>query len=197
MELADVTDSKSVGSNTVWVRVPPPAPNTEAPVGCLCVWLSQTGLEAGGTKRSCGAFCPAGERKQSGRAARSASKGRFERRVPPPAPNTEAPVGCLCVWLSRTGLEAGGNKTVLWSVLPGRARSTECKQRYADLCSTHLICCILRRQISRKLLFCRCRLIGSSDKARSMPYKSPPVFRDFPPYLPIRLRKRRNLAEKM
>ena len=51
------------------------------------------------------------------------------------APNTEAPVGCLCVWLSRTGLEAGGNKTVLWSVLPGRgakavrARSTECRQR--------------------------------------------------------------------
>ena len=51
------------------------------------------------------------------------------------APNTEAPVGCLCVWLCRTGLEAGGNKTVLWSVLPGRgakavrARSTECKQR--------------------------------------------------------------------
>ena len=84
MELADVTDSKSVGSNTVWVRVPPPAPNTEAPVGCLCVWLSRTGLEAGETKRSCGAFCPAGERKQSGRAARSASKGRFERRVPPP-----------------------------------------------------------------------------------------------------------------
>ena len=75
MELADVTDSKSVGSNTVWVRVPPPAPNTEAPVGCLCVWLSRTGLEAGGTKRSCGAFCPAGERKQSGRAARSASSG--------------------------------------------------------------------------------------------------------------------------
>ena len=107
MELADVTDSKSVGSNTVWVRVPPPAPNTEAPVGCLCVWLSRTGLEAGETKRSCGAFCLAGERKQSGRAARSASKGRFERRVPPPAPNTEAPVGCLCVWLSRTGLEAG------------------------------------------------------------------------------------------
>ena len=76
MELADV--------NTVWVRVPPPAPNTEAPVGCLCVWLSRTGLEAGETKRSCGAFCPAGERKQSGRAARSASKGRFERRVPLP-----------------------------------------------------------------------------------------------------------------
>ena len=135
MELADVTDSKSVGSNTVWVRVPPPAPNTEAPVGCLCVWLSRTGLEAGKqngpverfarpgsenspgaqhgvqakddlsgeshhrhqtqrhplgasvfgyverdskpgeTKRSCGAFCPAGERKQSGRAARSAGSG--------------------------------------------------------------------------------------------------------------------------
>ena len=30
MELADVTDSKSVGSNTVWVRVPPPAPKREA-----------------------------------------------------------------------------------------------------------------------------------------------------------------------
>ena len=65
--------------------------------------------------------------------------------------DTGSNLDCLCVWLSRTGLEAGGNKTVLWSVLPGRgakavrARSTECKQRYADLCSTHLICCILRR----------------------------------------------------
>ena len=45
----------------------------------------------GETKRSCGAFCPAGERKQSGRAARSASKGRFERRVPPLAPNQYNP----------------------------------------------------------------------------------------------------------
>ena len=57
--------------------------DTGSNLDCLCVWLSRTGLEAGGTKRSCGAFCPAGERKQSGRAARSASKGRFERRVPP------------------------------------------------------------------------------------------------------------------
>lgn len=65
--------------------------------------------------------------------------------------DTGSNLDCLCVWLSRTGLEAGGNKTVLWSVLPGRGakavrtRSTECKQRYADLCSTHLICCILRQ----------------------------------------------------
>ena len=29
MELVDVTDSKSVGSDTVWVRVPPPAPSSE------------------------------------------------------------------------------------------------------------------------------------------------------------------------
>ena len=87
--MVDVADSKSADGDIVWVRVPPPAPNTEAPVGCLCVWLNRTGLEAGGTKRSCGAFCPAGERKQSGRAARSASKGRFERRVPPPAPFSE------------------------------------------------------------------------------------------------------------
>ncbi len=29
MELADVTDSKSVGSDTVWVRVPPPAPEID------------------------------------------------------------------------------------------------------------------------------------------------------------------------
>ena len=92
----------------------------------------------------------------------------------------------LCL-VKSNGTRSRGNKTVLWSVLPGRgakavrARSTECKQRYADLCSTHFICCILRRQISRKLLFCRCRLICSSDKARSMLYKSPPVFRDFPP----------------
>ena len=30
MELADVTDSKSVGSDTVWVRVPPPAPQKKS-----------------------------------------------------------------------------------------------------------------------------------------------------------------------
>ena len=29
MELADVTDSKSVDGDIVWVRVPPPAPNKE------------------------------------------------------------------------------------------------------------------------------------------------------------------------
>ena len=63
--------NKDTGSNLDCLG----APNTEAPVGCLCVWLSRTGLEAGETKRSCGAFCPAGERKQSGRAARSASSG--------------------------------------------------------------------------------------------------------------------------
>jgi hypothetical protein len=31
MELADVTDSKSVVGDNVWVRVPPPAPNQNNP----------------------------------------------------------------------------------------------------------------------------------------------------------------------
>ena len=31
MELADVTDSKSVDGDIVWVRVPPPAPNQYNP----------------------------------------------------------------------------------------------------------------------------------------------------------------------
>ena len=29
--MVDVTDSKSVGGDTVWVRVPPPAPNNDNP----------------------------------------------------------------------------------------------------------------------------------------------------------------------
>ena len=33
--MADVTDSKSVGSDTVWVRVPPPAPKKNAPMGAF------------------------------------------------------------------------------------------------------------------------------------------------------------------
>lgn len=70
-EATTALTNKDTGSNLDCLG----APNTEAPVGCLCVWLSRTGLEAGETKRSCGAFCPAGERKQSGRAARSAGKG--------------------------------------------------------------------------------------------------------------------------
>ena len=36
MELADVTDSKSVDGDIVWVRVPPPAPN---PKGAFMVSL--------------------------------------------------------------------------------------------------------------------------------------------------------------
>ena len=32
MELADVTDSKSVDGNIVWVRVPPPAPRKSPPL---------------------------------------------------------------------------------------------------------------------------------------------------------------------
>ena len=39
MELADVPDSKSGGSDTVWVQVPPPAPNATQiePQGLICV----------------------------------------------------------------------------------------------------------------------------------------------------------------
>ena len=75
--------------------------DTGSNLDCLCVWLCRTGLEAGETKRSCGAFCPAGKRKQSERAARSASTGRFERRVPSTAPNESIPAGVLfCLVMS-------------------------------------------------------------------------------------------------
>ena len=38
--MADATDSKSVGSDTVWVQVPPSAPkNKRHPVGCLLFFL--------------------------------------------------------------------------------------------------------------------------------------------------------------
>ena len=44
--MADVTDSKSVGSDTVWVRVPPSAPRRSkvrfAPASFLCLWQKKT-----------------------------------------------------------------------------------------------------------------------------------------------------------
>ena len=44
--MADVTDSKSVGSDTVWVRVPPSAPRRSkvrfAPASFFCLWQKKT-----------------------------------------------------------------------------------------------------------------------------------------------------------
>ena len=62
MELADVTDSKSVPGNGVWVRVPPPAPSQKAPqLGCFLRWpFDSTGLEAALRKSHGVAFSAAG-----------------------------------------------------------------------------------------------------------------------------------------
>ena len=62
MELADVPDSKSGGSDTVWVRVPPSAPNKKVRLvraffvfgryrrtrtkACRCQWQSKAGFAA-------------------------------------------------------------------------------------------------------------------------------------------------------
>ena len=45
--MADVTDSKSVGSDTVWVQVPPSAPNKKQhPQGCCFLFgINLEGLE--------------------------------------------------------------------------------------------------------------------------------------------------------
>ena len=47
MELVDVTDSKSVGSDTVWVRVPLPAPKIQPHRRWGCIF-DPVGLEQGG-----------------------------------------------------------------------------------------------------------------------------------------------------
>jgi hypothetical protein len=39
MELVDVTDSKSVGGNIVWVRVPPPAPTMSQRIDTMFVFV--------------------------------------------------------------------------------------------------------------------------------------------------------------
>ena len=46
--MVDVTDSKSVGGDTVWVRVPPLAPKSLQPFGCGDFAVS------GGVKDFCG-----------------------------------------------------------------------------------------------------------------------------------------------
>ena len=77
MELADVTDSKSVGGDTVWVRVPPPAPEEGVPIGCPLFCYRGTRNEF--------------QRRQAPAQAALAANSladclRNERRVPPPAP---------------------------------------------------------------------------------------------------------------
>ena len=52
MELVDVTDSKSVGSDTVWVRVPPPAPRRSK----LCIACSDFFTKVRARSRRCSSF---------------------------------------------------------------------------------------------------------------------------------------------
>ena len=73
MELADVTDSKSVDGDIVWVRVPPPAPKAAVPFGdgCFCVigWDSKARPEQSeGAKQSSELFCRAWESPTTGTA---------------------------------------------------------------------------------------------------------------------------------
>ena len=71
MELVDVTDSKSVDGDIVWVRVPPPAPKAAVPFGggCFCVieWDSKARPERSeGAKQSSELFCRAWESPTTG-----------------------------------------------------------------------------------------------------------------------------------
>ena len=55
MELVDVTDSKSVGGNIVWVRVPPPAPveSLDAQYACGAFFFAYASVLA----PKCPLFC--------------------------------------------------------------------------------------------------------------------------------------------
>ena len=79
MELVDVTDSKSVGGDIVWVRVPPPAPKTGYPA-----WDALFFLSVGDVKKSPGSTPSRSEVCRSA-TARRAALGAEETAEAPPA----------------------------------------------------------------------------------------------------------------
>ena len=91
--MADAMDSKSVGLSTVWVRVPPSAPNKNStPTGCcFCLVMLSEGLEAA-LKQSHGVAL---QRPRSAAAQAVQCGTQTARRCPPCLQNlTEHPFGC-------------------------------------------------------------------------------------------------------
>ena len=111
MELADVLDSKSSGSDTVRVRPPPPAPKKQpAFAGCFFWWRRRQKAalpqEKAPKAEKCGKKYCGFSRSENGGACRrairrtSVSLSRF--RPPPPAPKKQpAFAGCFFWWRRR------------------------------------------------------------------------------------------------
>jgi len=117
-------NSKSAGSDTVWVRVPPSAPNKNSTLTgcCFCLVMLSEGLEAALRNRCSASILAAGER--CCEAARGGDQAAREQRVE--SHLKRLPTGCcFCLVMLSEGLEAALRNRCSASILAAGERCCE------------------------------------------------------------------------